>query len=111
MSSHGSISLSAAEVNANPTKYRLVLAASPFRRSVSTFGGPGDQGEAIGADQGEATSPDPGDWAEGTPGHHPDQAAPLAKLGAALAKLSPADRARLVAMLTAHRNESEGNPG
>jgi hypothetical protein len=37
-----------------------------------------------------------------------EQGDPLAKLAAALLTLSPADRERLVAMLTGHRGNTEG---
>jgi hypothetical protein len=52
----------------------------------------------------DATPPSAGDQSEGT---DPDQGDPLAKLAAALLTLSPADRARLAAMLTGHQGGSE----
>ena len=75
-------------------------------------GGPGDQGEVIGADQGEEGADDAHGGAKpDAPPAPPDQGDPLAALAAELGKLSPEDRQRLAALLIGHQSEGEGSAG
>jgi hypothetical protein len=68
----------------------------------STTDGAGHQDEGEGIDQDGAAR------GSSTAGAPADQGDPLAKLAAALLTLSPADRARLAAMLTGHQGNGGG---